>query len=288
MLRTNTRLFLWAARVALVGACFLVSMASTRAAARRAANDTCRTTAPAAQRRLECESAPTVTQIANFRISGLRRQADAAWCAQRLEALRKNLQERWLGSVKRVDWSPKCDIVVHGSLDSYLRHAGAEAKNSLGASRIALERGRVAARRIDVRADKPGWFDAVMPHELTHIVLADEFPQGTLPAWADEGMAVMADSPMKQALHLRDYHVTRTGRVSGTLTGFMTQRDYPCGHEIPAFYGRSVSLVRFLVDRKSPAEFVRFLHCAETRGYDAALRDCYGIDGAAALERQWR
>lgn len=193
-----------------------------------------------------------------------------------------------LGSPKPGDWSPKCVVVVHATLQSYVRQAGAEAAATLGASRIELDHGRVATRRIDVRADQPGWFDAVVPQELSHIVLADEFPGGTLPSWADEGMALLADSPAKQALHLRDYHITRMGGISGTLAGFMTQTGYPNCKEIPAFYGRSVSLVRFLVNRKSPADFVRFLHGAETQGYDAALRDFYGIDGAADLERQWK
>lgn len=261
----------------------MVGAIPARAAAGMNTKKLCRAAVPTMEPRLVRQNASAVVETANFRIHGLKRPADAAWCGRRLEALRINLQQRWLGHTHSAVWSPKCDILVHATLQAYLRQVGAEAGATLGASRVEFDHGRVATRRIDVRADQSGWFDAVVPHELSHVVLADEFPGGSLPAWADEGMAVLADSHEKQTLHLRDM---QTAVTTLKLAGFMAQRNYPCASEIPAFYGRSVSLVRFLVDRKSPADFVQFLHRAETHGYDVALRDCYAIDGASGLERQ--
>lgn len=284
MMRANTRIGKLAAHLVVVGACCLVDMSTAlaviqheRSDARPAAHSVMQ---PSCVRRGDQAS----TETANFRIYGLRQCDQATWCARRLEALRSRLQQHWLGDSQTAAWSPKCDVIVHATRDAYLRRVP-DTANTLGASRIEFEHGDVAARRIDVRADQPGWFDAVLPHELSHLVLADEFSDGTLPAWADEGMAVLADSREKQALHVCDDKTARQGGAA--LATFMTRPDYPCASDIPAFYGRSVSLVGFLVDRKTPADFVRFLHRAESHGYDAALRECYAIDGVTDLERQW-
>ena len=43
-----------------------------------------------------------------------------------------------------------------------------------------------------------------LPHELTHLILADRFSPRQVPRWSDEGMAVLADPAEKQRLHLRD------------------------------------------------------------------------------------
>ena len=102
-----------------------------------------------------------------------------------------------------------------------------------------------------------------MAHELTHAILADEFACEELPLWADEGMAVLADPAAKQALHLRNfYHGVRRG-WSWRLADFLSDESALSREQIPVFYGQSLSLVKFLVDRKTPADFVSFLHRTE-------------------------
>lgn len=108
-----------------------------------------------------------------------------------------------------------------------------------------------------------------------------------LPIWADEGMAVLADPAAKQQLHLRDLQRARRQHSERRLAELPADGNVPTCADAPPFYGQSLSLVKFLVDRKTPAEFVRFLHAAGELGYDAALRECYGLAGIAELERQW-
>jgi hypothetical protein len=43
-----------------------------------------------------------------------------------------------------------------------------------------------------------------------------------------------------------------------------------------------------LIDRKRPSRFVEFIELAGTEGYDAALRQCYGIANVDELDHQWR
>jgi hypothetical protein len=101
-------------------------------------------------------------------------------------------------------------------------------------------------------------------------------------------MAVLADPEVKQLLHLRDLKEASRRGLAPRLAELLADGFAPGPKQIPAFYGQSFSLVRFLVNRKTPADFLRFLHLAGKTGYDAALRDCYELGGVADLERRWR
>ena len=226
-------------------------------------------------------------ETANFRIYGLGSTTEASYVGDQLESLRIRLCRTWLGDRELRAWSPKCDVVVHATASSYLRAVGQDQSATIGASCTEVAGERVSRRRIDVRADRAGWFAAVVPHEVTHVILTEEFLGGELPHWADEGMATLADPSIKQSLHFRDLCVGQHHGTICRLAELIGRTCYPSTAQVRVFYGQSLSLVRFLVDRQTPADFVRFLHHAEKVGYDAALRDSYGLSGVADLERQW-
>ncbi len=228
-----------------------------------------------------------IVETPNLRIHGFGQGTDAARWADECERLRLAICETWLGR-RLPEWSPKCEIFLHATLGDYLRAVGADQASTVGASSLERKEGRVVLRRIDIRADREGWFHGALAHELTHVILADEFVPTELPLWADEGMAVMADPTTKQALHLRDLFESQRRGSSRRLVAFLADESAPGPAQIPDFYGQSLSLVKFLADRKTPADFVRFLHRARQVGYDAALGDCYDLAGVADLERQWQ
>jgi hypothetical protein len=58
--------------------------------------------------------------------------------------------------------------------------------------------------------------------------------------------------------------------------------------QVPAFYGQSLVLVQFLVERDDPSKFIPFLESAKEHGYDYALREVYDIEGIVQLEILWR
>lgn len=202
------------------------------------------------------------------------------------ESLRSELAARWLAEQAAGRWSPKCDVVLHATAAAYLS-AVPGGGQTVGCSLIHMADGRVTGRRIDIRADRPGWFGAAFGHELTHVVLADKFSDGRLPAWADEGMAVLADSGVKQDAHQRDLHVARSSRRTFRLVELFALDGYPAAERQAAFYGQSASLVRYLVARGTPEQFVTFLIAAGSDGYDSAARKVYGLRGVRELERDW-
>jgi peptidase MA superfamily protein len=231
-------------------------------------------------------------ESANFRVCGIASPEQIKALLDTCEATRSRLSAQWLGSHKDGDddkrgvWEPKCYIVLHPTAQSYLREVG-EGQMTAGSSLIEFAGNRLVTRRVDLRADHPEGYFGALAHELTHVVVADHFVERQIPRWADEGMAVLADTQGKQSLHHADLGVARANRTTFRLIELMQLENYPEASRQGAFYGQSASLVRFLVARAGERAFVGFLTKSNEIGYDAALRDVYQFSGVAELERHW-
>lgn len=234
-----------------------------------------------------CKSLPGFQagcQTESFRVfAGDKRQAEDV--AETCEKLRQGSSKKWLNS-DSVSWTPRCDVFVHTTLTSYLAALGRGAESTAGCSDFRVDHDKVVMRRIDLRADDHrDPLTLALPHELTHLVLADRFPTNRLPRWADEGIAMLADPESKRSLHERDFKNAVAGRTAFRLVELVGIRDYPANDRRAAFYGESLALVQALVDQKSPANFVDFMEHAQKSGFDTALNDIYKIKNVTALEK---
>jgi hypothetical protein len=90
--------------------------------------------------------------------------------------------------------------VLHPTSDSYAREI--KTTQTAGSTLIEFRGDKVALRRVDLRADQTSFLTNALPHELTHVVLADRFAACPIPHWADEGMAILAESDLQRELHL--------------------------------------------------------------------------------------
>jgi hypothetical protein len=214
---------------------------------------------------------------------------DPAAIGQSCESLREELARKWLGeAAAKQSWPARCYVVVHPSTASYLREVGAAGGKTLGSSLTRTDHGRIVSRRIDIRGDIAEPLRAALPHEMTHVILADAFAGDELPRWADEGMAMLADPAEKLAGHDRDLDAAIAGQRVFHIAELLIKNEYPAADGRAVFYGESASLVRYLVSRRSPADFVGFVHLAAKKGYDVSLRQVYGIQDVAQLEHLWR
>jgi hypothetical protein len=146
--------------------------------------------------------------------------------------------------------------------------------------------GRIVARRINLRADHPNLIRAILPHEITHVVLADLFATQQIPRWADEGMAVLAEPTSEQELRAADLDKPLADGKLFRLTDLMVM-DYPDGKYWSTYYAQSVSLTRFLVDQGSPTQFIDFVQNSQRKGIDTELKRIYKIDGLSDLQTRW-
>jgi hypothetical protein len=223
----------------------------------------------------------------NFIVRSYHCSHDARQVAAHCERWRAKLQRYWC-TEQQAAWSPKCEVVVHANGASYLAAVGAGASRTVGSSLIKFGPDRQVARRvIDFRGDSSFGIAAV-PHEMTHVVVADLLDGRQPPRWADEGMAILADSHDKQMLHERDLTQGLVGRGAFRIHELLTLSTYPQPSRVPAFYGQSASVTACLAKRDDPSKFVEFLRRSLDHGYDQALRDVYHLENIGALERLWQ
>ena len=168
---------------------------------------------------------------------------------------------------------------------SYARMTG-QPEESPGFSVMGQAGGKIVARRVNLRADHPSVATAILPHEVTHVVLADLFPARPLPRWADEGMAVLAEPAAEQGHRARDLADPLASNRLFPVDRLVAM-DSPEGRHWDLYYAQSVSLTRFLVAQGTNAQFIKFLQASERNGFEPELKRHYKIDGYADLQARW-
>lgn len=226
----------------------------------------------------------TASESANFRLVHSQSREFAEQMLQLAEQHRRSAFAKF-ASPHAGPWPVACEVVLHATGADYAKATGQPA-NSPGHSTIKSQAGRVTSRRIDLRADDPDLLGCVLPHEITHVVLGDLFPDEPLPRWADEGLAVLAEPRAKVDRYtLTMIHNRRQGKLV-PLDRLLATRDYPDPAWLTVFYVQSVSVVEYLVNLRDPAAFVAF--CRDLpNGTDAALQRHYHIRHVAELQERW-
>lgn len=225
-----------------------------------------------------------VLETKNFRIL----HADptlAEKVSRAAERAREVQFKHWVGSAPRESWTPRCDIYVYPSAKIFSQMTG-QPEDSPGFSTMGMNSGRIIARRVNVRADHANIVAAIVPHEVTHVVLADLFPTQQIPRWADEGMAVLSEPHSEQVVRAADLQEPLTTGQLFRVQDLMVM-DYPDGRYWALYYAQSVSLTRFLVEQGTPAQFVEFVQGSQRRGHEPELRRIYKIDGFQDLHQRW-
>jgi len=227
-----------------------------------------------------------IVETASFRVrfSGDRQLAETL--AKAAEAQRKIIFERWSGPPASA-WGPKCEIVIHSTAEAYAKATGRTVE-STGTATVQLTNGRATERKVHLRADDTAMASNALPRELTHVVLADLFPDKPPPKWAAEGMAILAGAPEESSRYLRTLpRCARDGDWFG-LAQLMEMKEFPA-EKITGFYCQSVSLTDHLI-RASGNErnFTIYLRDSQRYGTAAALKRVYGFENPQALETAWK
>lgn len=217
-----------------------------------------------------------VQQSESFRVLSRLSADRTGELAPLCEHLRSTLQRTWFGESDR-PWTPLCDVVVWRTVEEYGRAVGRPGDRSVGCATVDVDGERIVRRRIDLRADAPDWWRSALPHEMTHVVFADRFAGRPLPPWADEGISVLSEPAEKRAQRAAALQRARRLNADYSLTELLAIRTPPPPSHRDAFYGESAALVGLLASRRTPADFVTFLDKLQAEGFDAAVRDVYGI-----------
>ncbi|MFN4258264.1 MAG: hypothetical protein ACK4RK_03145 [Gemmataceae bacterium] len=225
-----------------------------------------------------------VAETVNFRVFHNQSAPFAEQVARMAEQTRLAVYHKWL-TPPTGNWHPRCDIYLHATAQDYHRATGAPL-DSPGHSSVRSEANRVVGRRVDLRHDAELLLSSTLPHEITHVVLADQFDK-PLPRWADEGMAMLAESSDRVERLTRQLPKCRAEKALFPVRQLLEMADYPDSRYITPFYAQSVSLVDFLVSQRDPQVFTQFVRDGQRRGFELALREHYGYQTYDDLQRAW-
>jgi hypothetical protein len=227
-----------------------------------------------------------VVQAPTERIAGLVGRA--------AERHRKELALLWLGR-EMPPWARPCPVRV------------TIAKRRGGATTMTFDGGTLLSQEMVLEGSLEQVLADLVPHEVTHTVLAHKFrpapgPAGAegedaagkgaprpaghhLPRWADEGAALLAESAASRArLEVALTKVLGEGRWL-PLRRLLPTREYTT--DVAALYAQGHSVVDFLVRAGGRRKFLAFLAQGERDGWDEAARAHYGYRSVDALEGAW-
>jgi len=225
-----------------------------------------------------------VAESGNFRVHHRQDQPFAEQILNLAEQARTSAFAKWAGANGN-SWKPMCEVFIHPTGNDYAK-ATQQAVTAPGHSTIKCANGKVASRRMDLRADEPNLFGGTLPHEVTHVVLGDLFADMTLPRWADEGMAVLSEPRSQVERYGKTMIRLRQEGKLIPISQIIAGSEYPDAKTITVFYVESVSLVEFMVGLKGPTVFVAFLRDAKS-GFEPALQRHYSLRNVADLQNQW-
>jgi hypothetical protein len=227
----------------------------------------------------------TAANSANFRLLHHLPANQAERLLAILEKARTSAFEKW--GDPPTDWSVRCDVFLHSTSSDYAKATGKDAHGQ-GHSSIDVVSRRVTRRRIDVAGDNPDYALVTVPREVTHVVLADLFPDPMLPRWADEAMAILAEPRDHVARYLRALPRVAREKKLIPLSQLLAMKEFPDASAITAFYVEGVSVVDMLVAEKGPQHFSLFLQQAQRYGFEKALKESYGFKSFNALQEHWQ
>jgi hypothetical protein len=223
----------------------------------------------------------------NFQVCSLRSISDATLAAERCEEVRASLLSAWQLSADDVPWCPKCQVILYPNARSYFAAVGRESEVTVGSSLVKPRTGAITSRRIDLRSDVPRYLDAALPHEMCHLLIADQFRERPAPLWYDEGLALLVDPPEKLQLHERDLRNGLRLRTAFRISEVLSAERYPEADRMGVFYGQCAALTQLLLDEGEPARIHIFASQISAVGVNTALQDTYDIAGMPELERMW-
>ena len=220
-------------------------------------------------------------ETANFTVNAPCAES-ARQFAETAERYRKDLAILWLGNTLP-DWSARCPIKVHVGND-----LGAGGKTS-----FIFENGEVFGWEMEIQGSHERILDSVLPHEITHMILASHF-RTPISRWLDEGMATLMEHQSEQENYrrmLRHFLKSDVQRCF-PLNRMVAMQDYPAD-AIP-FYAQGFSLVEYLLecgwefDDCAHRRLVQFAGTAMQSGdWQSALHEHYGFQSLGELQTSW-
>lgn len=233
--------------------------------------------------------APAFASAATYDTANFSTEAPTAELAKKFgdmaEFYRKEKALEWTGK-EMPQWPRRCPLQVQITQGS----AGGATTFTFG-----QEGGRstVTSIRMEIRGDAKQLLHSVLPHEVTHTVLANYFGR-PVPRWADEGGSVLSENDDERFNHnVRCRELLNAGRGIRCRVLFR-MTEYP--RDMIVLYAQGYSISHYLVEKggdgkEGRLKLLQFLSTGmngnTAESWNAAANKVYGFESVDALEEAW-
>ena len=196
------------------------------------------------------------------------------------EHYRKEKALDWLG-YEMPRWPQKCPLRVQITLQK----TGGATTFTFGAG--PDRRPGVMSQEMHIFGETKQLLNSVLPHEVTHTVLAHHFGQA-VPRWADEGGSVLSENDEERYTHdVKCREVLNQGRGI-PLRVLFSLKEYP--RDMHVLYAQGYSVSQYLIDQPGgKKKFLQFVGVGmrdDNRNWEEAVQ-MYGFSSTDELQVAW-
>lgn len=216
----------------------------------------------------------------NFVVSAPTKQL-AKQFGEYAERYRMEKAREWLGE-EMPRWNKPCPLVV----EITPRRTG-------GATTFTFStRGGVSSQEMRIFGETKQLLESVLPHEVTHTVLAYHFGS-PVPRWADEGGSVLSENDKERLEHdIKCREFLNAGRGI-PLRHLFPMKQYP--NDTIVLYAQGFSVTNYLIDQggggvKGRQKFLQFLETGmqrDGRNWESAVSKHYNVASVDELQEKW-
>jgi hypothetical protein len=126
--------------------------------------------------------------------------------------------------------------------------------------------------------------NSVLPHEITHTVLAHHFRR-PVPRWADEGGSVYSEDELERSRHDRMCRDILNAGRGMPLRRLFSLKDYP--NDVMVLYAEGYSISKYLIELHDRQTFLNYIGHGMQWGWDDAARTYYQCKSVDEMEQNW-
>ncbi|MBP9854352.1 MAG: hypothetical protein KBD53_05755 [Candidatus Omnitrophica bacterium] len=185
-------------------------------------------------------------------------------------------------------WEDRVNIVLYPDQVTYIKETGLPSWSRGGATTYHRQ---LRTRAIVSFIQENAFLDNVLPHEISHLILADFLGGANIPNWFNEGVAQLQESGKQQEADMFMRKAVRKGtfipfqQLISSDSVIMQDARYAT-----FFYAQSVSMVYFLIQEYGSQEFGEL--CRQLRdgnSFETSLLKVYTtlISSIGDFEQKW-